>query len=251
MHSDQGSEAVLYRSEKHVAIITLNRPNEMNRINAAMVDGLHLAWHRFMASEDRVAIVTGAGVKAFSAGADLAAPPSDLYRAMPGIGVPVDKPVIAATAGWVVGGAMVLTTMCDLLIAADSTRFSYPEVKIGLSGGLISNLATRIPHKIAMELLLLGEPMEVRRAYEVGYVNRIVPAADLMTTAMEMARKIAATAPLPSRMLKRFAGEALPKGPSEFAGIARVQVEAVTNSGDAQEGLKAFAQKRQPNYKGT
>ena len=145
---------------------------------------------------------------------------------------------------------MVLTTMCDLMIASETTRFSYPEVKIGLSGGLISNLATRIPHKIAMELLLLGEPMDVKRAYEVGYVNRVVPQAELMATAMGFAKKIAATAPVPSRMLKRFSGEALPKGPSEIAGIARVQVEAVTNSADAKEGLKAFAEKRPPAYKG-
>ena len=245
------TDAVLYTSDAGIAVITLNRPKEMNRINGAMVEGLHQAWHRFMAGDDRVAIVTGAGEKAFSAGADLQAPPGDLYRAMPSIGVPVDKPVIAATAGWVVGGAMVLTTMCDLMIAADTTRFSYPEVKIALSGGLISNLATRIPHKIAMELLLLGEPMDVKRAYEVGYVNKVVPAAQLMPAAMDWARKIAATAPLPSRMLKRFTSEALPKGPSEIAGIARVQVEAVTASADAKEGLKAFAEKRPPKYTGT
>ena len=244
------STPVLYASNAGIAVITLNRPEAMNRLDGAMVDGLHAAWHRFMAGDDRVAIVTGAGDKAFSAGADLANPPDNLYHGMPGIGVPVDKPVIAATAGWVVGGAMVLTTMCDLMISADTTRFSYPEVKIGLSGGLISNLPTRIPHKIAMELLLLGEPMDVKRAYEVGYVNRIVPAAQLMPTAMEWAKKIAATAPLPSRMLKRFTTEALPKGPSEIAGIARVQVEAVTASADGREGLKAFAEKRPPKYEG-
>ena len=244
------TDAVLYTSDAGIAVITLNRPKEMNRINGAMVEGLHQAWHRFMAGDDRVAIVTGAGEKAFSAGADLQAPPGDLYRAMPSIGVPVDKPVIAATAGWVVGGAMVLTTMCDLMIAADTTRFSYPEVKIGLSGGLISNLPTRIPHKIAMELLLLGEPMGVQRAYEVGYVNRVVPQGQLMPAAMEWAKKIAATAPMPSRMLKRFTADALPKGPTEIAGIARIQVEAVSASSDAKEGLKAFAEKRPPDYRG-
>ena len=133
----------------------------MNRIDADVVEGLHAAWHRFMASEeDRVAVLTGAGDKAFSAGADLKAPPNNLYRAIPGIGVPVDKPVVGAVAGWVVGGAMVLTTMCDILVAADNTRFSYPEVKVGFTGGLITNLASRIPHKIAMELLLVGEAID-------------------------------------------------------------------------------------------
>ena len=107
-----------------------------------------------------MAVLTGAGDKAFTAGADLKAPPATLYRGIPGVGVAVDKPVIGAVAGWVVGGGMVLTTMCDILIAADNARFSYPEVKVGFTGGIISNLAARIPHKIAMELLFLGEPID-------------------------------------------------------------------------------------------
>ena len=244
------ADTVLYRAEGPVAVITLNRPQSMNRLDKAMVDGLHEAWVKFMAGEERVAVVTGAGEKAFCAGADLAAPPSNLYYCMPDIGVAVDKPVIAATQGWVVGGGMVLTTMCDLMICADTTRFSYPEVKVGISGGLISNLATRIPHKIAMELLLLGEPIDAKRAYEVGYANRVVPAAGLMPAAMEMAGKIAATAPMPSRMLKRFTAQALPKGPTEVAGIARVQVEAILASADAKEGPRAFVEKRPPVFTG-
>jgi enoyl-CoA hydratase/carnithine racemase len=167
-----------------------------------------------MGDEARVAILTGAGEKAFTAGADLGAPPANLYRGIPGVGVPVDKPVIGAVAGWVVGGGMVLTTMCDILVAADTTRFSYPEVKVGFTGGLITNIASRIPHKIAMELLLVGEPIDARRAYEVGYVNRVVPVADLMPTALDYARRIAAAAPLPSRALKRFVG-GLAQGPTE------------------------------------
>jgi enoyl-CoA hydratase/carnithine racemase len=159
-------------------------------------------------------VLTGTGDKAFSAGADLRAPPNNLYRAIPGVGVPVDKPVVGAVAGWVVGGAMVLTAMCDILVAADNTRFSYPEVKVGFTGGLITNLASRIPHKIAMELLLVGEPIDARRAYEVGYVNKIVPVAELMPAALDYARRIAASAPMPSRALKRFVAEALPKGPT-------------------------------------
>jgi enoyl-CoA hydratase/carnithine racemase len=197
-----------------------------------------------------VAILTGAGEKAFTAGADLRAPPANLYRGIPGVGVPVDKPVIGAVAGWVVGGGMVLTTMCDILVAADTTRFSYPEVKVGFTGGLITNIASRIPHKIAMELLLVGEPIDARRAYEVGYVNRVVPVAELMPTALDYAKRIAATAPLPSRALKRFVAAAMPKGPTELAGIARAQTDAIFASDDWQEGRKAFAEKRAPDYKG-
>lgn len=243
--------AVTYEAKGDIAIITINRPDRMNRLDSAVVDGLHDCWVRFMASaEAQVAVLTGAGEKAFSAGADLKAVPHHLYHGIPSIGVDVDKPVIAAVAGWCIGGGMVLTTMCDLLIAADNAQFSYPEVKVGFSGGLISNLVTRIPHKIAMELLLLGDTIDAKRAYEVGYVNRIVPVAELMPTAIEMAHRIAAMAPLPTRMLKRFAAQTLPKGPTEIAGIARSQVETINASADWVEGRAAFAEKRPPRFKG-
>lgn len=244
-------DVVTYSSEDGIATITINRPERMNRLDTEVVNGLHQAWRQLMArEEDRVAILTGAGTQAFSAGADLKNVPHNLYHGIPGIGFPVDKPLVAAVAGWCIGGGMVLTTMCDLMVAADNAKFSYPEVKVGFSGGLITNLAARIPHKIAMELLLVGETIDARRAYEVGYVNRIVPVAELMPAAMDYARKIAASAPMPSRMLKRFVGEALPKGPTEIAGIARSQVEAINASADWIEGRAAFAEKRPPAFKG-
>jgi enoyl-CoA hydratase/carnithine racemase len=245
------TDSVTYALDGHVAVITLNKPERMNRLDPELVEGLHQAWRRFMADDAaRVAVLTGAGEKAFSAGADLNNVPHDLYRAIPSVGVPVDKPVVAAVAGWCIGGGMVLTTMCDILIAADNTTFSYPEVKIAFSGGLITNLASRIPHKIAMELLLVGDNMPVERAYEVGYVNKVVPVAELQATAMEWANKIAATAPMPSRMIKRFVSEAMPKGPTEQAAIARVQVEDINNSSDWVEGRAAFKEKRPPEFKG-
>jgi enoyl-CoA hydratase len=246
------SEApVTYRSATGVAVITINRPERMNRLDDDIVEGLHAAWQRLMASDaDRVAVLTGAGERAFTAGADLNALPTSLYRAIPGVGVAVDKPVIGAVAGWVVGGGMVLTTMCDILIAADNARFSYPEVKVGFTGGIISNLASRIPHKIAMELLLLGEAIDARRAYEVGYVNKVVALADLMPTAMHYAARVAATAPLPSRALKRFVLKTLPKSPTEIAGIARAEVDTIFASEDWAEGRSAFVQKRPPVYRG-
>lgn len=246
------SEApVDYQSGNGIAVITINRPERINRLDDAIVEGLRAAWQRLMAAEeDRVAVLTGAGEKAFTAGADLKALPTTLYRGIPGVGVAVDKPVIGAVAGWVVGGGMVLTTMCDILIAADNARFSYPEVKVGFTGGIISNLASRIPHKIAMELLLLGEPIDAQRAYEVGYVNKVVAAAELMPTAMAYAARIAATAPLPSRALKRFVAETLPKSPSEIAGIARADIDTIFASEDWAEGRAAFVQKRPPRYRG-
>ncbi len=242
--------AVTYRRDGAVAVITMNKPDRMNRLDAELVDGLHDRWVQFMGDDAaRVAVLAGEG-KAFSAGADLKAVPHHLYHGIPGIGYPVDKPVVAAVQGWCIGGGMVLTTMADIMVVAEDAKFSYPEVKIAFSGGLISNLVTRIPHKIAMELLLVGDTIDARRAYEVGYANRIVSIDQLMPTAMDYARRIADTAPMPPRMLKRFAGETLPKGPTEIAGIARAQVDAINRSTDWVEGRAAFAEKRPPKFKG-
>jgi enoyl-CoA hydratase len=244
------SSAVAYKRDGMVAVITMNKPDRMNRLDAELVDGLHDRWAQFMADDAaRVAVLAGNG-KAFSAGADLKAVPHHLYHGIPGIGYPVDKPVVAAVQGWCIGGGMVLTTMADIMIVAEDAKFSYPEVKIAFSGGLISNLVTRIPHKIAMELLLVGDTIDAKRAYEVGYANKIVPLDQLMPTAMDYARRIADTAPMPSRMLKRFAAETLPKGPTEIAGIARSQVDAINRSADWVEGRAAFAEKRPPQFKG-
>ena len=244
------NDTVTYASRDQVATITLNRPEARNRINDAMVDGLHAAWRRLMDSDDRVAVLCSATPEAFTVGADLKDIPHDLHRGIPGVGVGVDKPVICAVGGWCVGGGMVLTTMCDLLVVAESAKFIYPEVKVGFSGGLISNLAARIPHKIAMELLLVGEAIDAQRAYEVGYANRVVPDGEEIATAQEIAGKIAATAPLPSRMLKRFVAETTPKGPSERAGIARRDLNLVNKSEDGEEGRAAFLEKRPPDFKG-
>jgi enoyl-CoA hydratase len=245
------SEVVTYRSDGGVAIITINRAERMNRLDQAVVDGLNAAWKRLMASdEDRVAVLTGAGDKAFCAGADLQNPPAGLYHGIPGVAVDIDKPIVAAVAGWCIGGGMVLTTMCDVMIVADNAKFSYPEVKVGFSGGLITNLVTRIPHKIAMELLLLGEAIDAKRAYEVGYANKVVPVPDLMPTAMDWARRMAAMAPLPTRALKRWTSQTLPKGPTEIGGIARSMVDAIDNSSDWIEGRDAFKEKRAPRFTG-
>ena len=242
--------AVIYESKNDIAVITLNRPERMNRMDNALMDGLCEAWQRFGKSDDRVAVLTGAGTKAFCAGADLANPPRGLYHGVPGVGVAVDKPIIAAVAGWCVGGGMVLTTMCDLMICAENAVFTYPEVKVGFSGGLITNLVTRIPHKIAMELLLIGEQIDAKRAYEVGYANKVVPVEQLLPEAMAWAGKIAANAPLPTRALKHWASQTLPKSPTEIGGAGRFMTDVIDNSADWGEGRTAFKEKRAPRFKG-
>ena len=247
--SDAAGDAVLYASRERVATITINRPAKANALDQSVADGLAAAWRRFNASDDRVAVITGAGDRAFSGGADLDAPP-ELRRFMPGVGIEVEKPVIAAVSGWCVGGAIVLVQMCDLCVASETAKFVYPEAKLGFTGGLISSIAARIPHKVAMELILLGEPMDARRAYEVGFVNKVVPAGEHVAAAEAWARQLAGMAPMVLATLKRFVGEVIPKGPTERAGRALRETEAVWASDDFREGIEAFRAKRTPDYRG-
>lgn len=242
---------VSYTSNKGIAEIRIDRAEKYNVINHDVVRELAAAWQRFNDSdEDRVAILHAAGERAFTAGADLRDIPHDLWKAIPGVGIQIDKPIIAVTAGLVVGGGLVLVQYADLAVAADNSVFSYPEAKVGFSGGLISSLAARIPHKLAMELLLVGGSISAQRAYEAGLVNRVVPVGQQLDTALELAAQIAANAPLVTQTLKRFVGEVIPKGPTEAAGIARAQIEAINASEDFHEGISAFTQKRAPQFAG-
>jgi len=241
---------VRYESREGIAEITIDRAEKHNILTHQVVDELHDAWVRFQGGDDRVALLTGAGDRAFTAGADLRDIPHDLWRAVPSVGVAVDKPVIVATAGHVVGGGLVFVQSADLAVAAENTVFSYPEAKVGYSGGLISALAARIPHKIAMELLLVGGAIDARRAYEVGLVNRVVPTGTQVEAARALAREIAGNAPQVLSMLKQFVGEVLPKGPSERAAIARARVAAVNSARDYHEGIAAFLEKRKPVFTG-
>ncbi len=233
-----------------VSIIAINRPEKLNAINTAVAVELQDAFAAFDKSEQRVAILTGTGGRAFSSGADVTDLP-ELWRCVPTVGITTDKPIIAAVAGWCVGGALVMAMMADLLIAADNARFSYPEGKVGITGGMIAGLAARIPHKIAMELMLVGEPIDAQRAFSVGLANRVVPLGKEIDEAVAMADKIVDLAPLALAAMKRFVNDGvLPKGPSELAARYGAELAAVRNSEDAAEGVRAFREKRRPRYRG-
>ena len=243
------SDVVLYESRENVAIITLNRPDRLNALNGEVCQRMVEIWRNFEASDDRVAIITGAG-RAFTAGADIT-DGGEIWPWIPGVGVELRKPVIAAVTGLVVGGGVVLVQFADLAVIAEDAWLSYPEAKIGFTGGLIASMVARVPHKIAMEFLLVGEKMTAQRAYEIGFVNKVVPRAELMDSAMDYARKLAANAPMVVETLKAFAGRTLPKGPTELAGYARHMTERTFTSADLEEGLAAFAEKRTPTFRGS
>jgi enoyl-CoA hydratase len=233
-----------------VSVIAIDRPEKLNAINKAVAIELQQAFAAFDRSAQRVAILTGRGGRAFSAGADVTDLP-ELWRCVPTVGIRTDKPIIAAAAGWCIGGGLVIAMMCDLLVAADNARFSYPEGKVGITGGMIAGLAARIPHKIAMELMLTGEPIDARRAYEAGLANRVVPAGREVEEALALALKIVELAPLPLAVMKRFvAGHVLPAGPAELAARFGAELAAVRDSQDAREGARAFKERRKPDFQG-
>lgn len=247
------TELVRYESRDRIGFITLNRPEKMNALSNGLVAELRDAFTAFQASDDRVAILSGAGDKAFSVGADIKDPPRDpdLWEAMPGVGVPINKPVIAAIHGYCVGGAYCLVQFSSLAVADETADFFYPEAQLGFCGGLIASNAARIPYKVAMEFALTGKHIDARRAYEVGMVNKVVPKGQAMEAAMDYARILADSAPLVVNLIETFTRDTvMARGPSEHAGLARRHLLRVTRSEDQQEGGRAFREKRTPVFHG-
>ncbi len=248
-----------YEKQGHVATITINRPEAMNSLTLEMLAAIDEAAIDFNDDpEIWVAIITGAGEKAFCAGADLKeAIPSFAGGAV--LGNPditkrqlsdVYKPVIAAINGFCIAGGLELVLGTDLRIAAEHATFGLGEVRWGVipAGGSHIRLPRQVPWAIAMELLLTGRPIDAHRAYGVGLVNRVVPAADVMPVARELAETICKNGPLAVRTAKEIAVRSLEveKG---FV-LERALGARVFASEDAQEGPRAFGEKRPPRFTG-
>ena len=244
------SDVVTYESRDGIALVTINRADKMNALNEEVIQGLNAAWQRLEASEDRVAVLHAAGDKAFSVGADITDPPAEMWQGVPSVGVAVSKPIIAALHGWCIGGAYVIVQMCDLVVASQTCVFKYPEAQLGFTGGLIASAVARIPHKIAMEFMLLGEDFPADKALSVGMVNKVVPAGQELDAAMEYAGILKNSAPLVVETLKRFSLETLNRSPAEAGAISRDTLLGVRGSEDGAEGRRAFADKRTPDFKG-
>jgi enoyl-CoA hydratase len=253
------NNAVLYEVvETKVALVTLNRPDQRNAIDTAVREGLFEAFRRIEADPAvRVAILTGAGDKAFCAGADLKemsemrleVPPRGFFPIL-GDGVELSKPVIAAVNGVAFAGGFMFAQMCDLCVASTTARFAITEGKVGRGMPWAAPLIHMVPQRIMMELLLTGEPISAERAWQVGLVNRLAEPGALITTALEMARAIAACAPLTVAAAKATVRLSTEMGLSAALRAADDAFEPVYRSHDAQEGPAAFREKRKPQWRG-
>ncbi len=244
------SDVVTYQVDGRTAIITINRADKLNALDEAVIQGLRSALRRFATGEERCAILAADGDRAFSVGADIKNPPLEMWQGVPGVGVLTDKPIIACVQGYCVGGAYVLVQMCDLAVAADNTIFKYPEAQVGFTGGLIAGAAAKIPHKLAMEFMLLGQDLDAARAYEMGMINKVVPLGEQMNAAMEYARILEESAPLVVQTIKSLVTDTVPRGPAEISAITRDKLLSVRDSEDGAEGRNAFAEKRKPDFTG-
>lgn len=240
---------VKFDSSEGITTITMARPEKRNALTQELCDGLYEAYRAFETGPDHVAVLQADG-PAFCVGADLHNPPGAMWKAVPDVSYKLTKPVIAATQGWVIGGGICLVMTCDLMVSADTTKFMYPEAKVGVFGGLMPGIVSRMPHKVAMELLLLGEEISAQRAYDVGFVNKVVPLGEERTEARRMASVIASSAPMVIRTLRDFANQTLPRGPAEIFVPERYKLEQIANSEDRKEGSAAFKEKRPARFKG-
>ena len=252
------AEDILYENRGRVVVVTINRPESRNAINSGVREGLAAAWERFAKDEQaRVAILTGAGDKAFCAGADLKEMAAKKLGSLPrnflptlNVNIQVAKPVIAAVNGVAYAGGWALAQMCDLVVASETARFAITEAKVGRGMPWAVPLTHMIPQKVLLEILLTGDPVTAQRAYEIGFVNHVVPANQMMTKAMQIAETIAENAPLTVAAAKEMVYMATDTGRMAGLEAARHLFDYVYRSEDAQEGPRAFAEKRKPNWKG-
>lgn len=256
--TDVAADPVLYEIRDRVAWITINRPEARNALNKATREGVRAAFERFNADPGAaVSVLTGAGDKAFCAGGDLKEmadtslriPPRD-HMVYLGRTLKVDKPVIAAVNGVAYAGGFLLAQQVDLCIAAEHARFAITESKVGRGSPWAAPLPWLIPPRVAMELLLTAEPISAQRAYELGLVNKVVPAGELVTEAQRMAAGIADNAPLSVQAAKAMIYASAEMGWTAGLDVGDRIYERVYLSEDGQEGPLAFREKRAPQWKG-
>ncbi|MBI3993172.1 MAG: enoyl-CoA hydratase/isomerase family protein [Candidatus Lambdaproteobacteria bacterium] len=258
--------ALIYEKRGHIAYLTLNRPEAMNAMNHEMYQQLSESWIEVRDDYDVwVAIITGAGERSFSTGADLKTfipnVEGDVGKAklwqtqadnLLNRGLEVWKPVIAAVNGYCVAGGMTLLMATDIRVAAEHAQFGVAEVKRGIlpGNGGTQRIIRQLPYPIAMELLLIGDRIDAQTALRYGLLNRVVPKEKLLETAEEYASRLSENAPLAVRAIKELAVRGTNMALPDALRMEEAMSHILRSTEDAQEGPKAFAEKRKAVFKG-
>ncbi|MBE0569289.1 MAG: enoyl-CoA hydratase/isomerase family protein [Deltaproteobacteria bacterium] len=256
-------ENLLVDVSERIATVTFNRPKSLNALNPATVRELGAALGEVSSRPDVGAVLlTGAGEKAFVAGADI--PVMKDFSALEALDFALlgqrvlayieqmPQPVIGVINGFALGGGCEVAMACDLLIAADTARFGQPEVSLGIIPGYggTQRLLRLVGRNLAKELVLTGEMITAQRAYEIGLVNKVVPAADLMTVARETAKKILSRGPVAVRMAKMAMNRGLDLDLGNACALEASLFAAGFSTSDRAEGIAAFIEKRKANFTG-
>lgn len=255
-------EFITVERDGPVTVVTLNRPEVMNALHSPAHHELHEAFDAFAADPEQwVAIVTGAGERAFSAGNDLKHQAGGGGMGLPASGFAglterfdLTKPLIAAVNGVAMGGGFEIALACDLIIAAESATFALPEPRVGLAAlaGGLHRLPRQIGEKRAMGMILTGRRVSAAEGHDLGFVNEVVPAADLMAAARRWAAQICELSPMSIRASKEAVNLGLDAATLQAAMGAQMRypaISAMLRSEDFKEGPMAFAQKRPPQWK--
>jgi enoyl-CoA hydratase len=246
--------------ERRVALLRFNRPKQLNALNGEVMDALCSALEALDRDEAIRAIVVTGSDRAFAAGADIGematASPIDMLRtnriAQWDRVRRIGKPVIAAVAGWCLGGGCELAMALDLVVAAESARFGQPEINIGVipGAGGTQRLTRAVGKSAAMEMILTGEPIDAREAYRLGLVARVVPNELVIEDALALAAKIATKSPLALRLAKEAVNAAYEMSLTDALAHERRLFYLLFASDDQKEGMAAFLEKRDPDFKG-
>lgn len=248
--------AIKYEVKDRIAFITINLPENLNALNPGSAEELGKAWIRFRDDESAlVAIISGAGEKAFCVGYEMSPEALSISGAMSStVTVPTSheiwKPTIAAIKGYCLAGGWWIAQECDIRVAADDSEFGIPQVKWGLMPAFSASLPRHLSPGHALELLLVGDRIDAKRAYEIGFVNYLVTAEQVMPRASELAKRICENGPLAVRKAKEVFYRARALNDKEATDLTWRLFEENEKSEDCKEGVMAFLENRKPNFRG-
>jgi enoyl-CoA hydratase/carnithine racemase len=256
------AETILYEKTGNIVTITLNRPDSLNAINRLLRQELADAILEFDGDPEAfVAVITGSG-RAFCSGRDLkeraednaqgvqAKASASMTKESPFMWPRTWKPMIAAVNGFALAGGWSIAQMCDLRIGSEEAKLGISETKWSLLPPFGSILSKQIPLSAVLELVLTAQPVTAQRAYDMGFLNKVVPAGDLMEEALTMAQQIADNAPLAVQTFKELAYRGLNMSNQDISALTYQMYDALLLTEDSKEGPKAFAEKRKPQWKG-